>query len=95
MAASDLSVNNEAEPLSITSHWTGDLSINVYPNPTTGCFNIKTDHNQYNDVWIYDSVGKIVYKEKFQSYTEVSTSDWTKGVYHVRVGGNTCQLVVL
>ena len=58
----------------------------VYPNPTTDVFNISSIQGM-ECVTVYDMNGKVVYNANHHNIalTSVSTTNWEKGVYIVKV----------
>ena len=59
------------------------ININVYPNPTTGLFQIKTEL-EITSIEVLDIFGRrIYYSEKNQ--TEINISDFENGIYFVRI----------
>jgi hypothetical protein len=65
-----------------------NASINLYPNPTRSELNIQISSALVgNDMYIFDAVGKLVYKQQLLStQTTVSVSNLADGNYIVRVG---------
>jgi len=57
--------------------------INVYPNPSSGVFNIDTK-NQINSIKIYNAIGEIVYSNKeLDPERPINISDYGKGIYFI------------
>ncbi|MCF8227843.1 MAG: T9SS type A sorting domain-containing protein [Bacteroidales bacterium] len=70
------------------------LNINVFPNPSTGMFNIslKSDKAQTLDVTVYSIIGSVVYKmEDIEVFDEFNTTfDMDKhpeGLYFLNIKG--------
>ncbi len=70
--------------------------INVYPNPSSGQFQIDVTglKNQEYNLDVYNSVGSVVFTDKVK-YEGSSTQTWkldfstfAKGVYHIRLHSN-------
>ncbi|MFK8037019.1 MAG: T9SS type A sorting domain-containing protein [Crocinitomicaceae bacterium] len=62
-----------------------NISLNVYPNPTSDIVNIVTDLNQYN-VSIYSTTGQMVYTATaMNSVHKVIVNDYAEGLYIVHV----------
>ena len=60
-----------------------DLGINIYPNPTTGIFNIETQGNF--DVTITDISGKTILKtQQFKNLT-IDLSSFANGIYIISI----------
>ncbi|WP_347217509.1 T9SS type A sorting domain-containing protein [Chryseobacterium sp.] len=57
----------------------------IYPNPTTGIINVRTEgFNQYQ---IMDSLGRVVINSKELTST-IDVSDLPKGVYYIHLNGS-------
>lgn len=88
--------NKVAGPLPLYIHPSSDLSvstensfdspsINLYPNPTTGIFTIKTKSSRYT-IWIFSQEGRMVLNlNELYGNTELDASDWSTGVYFVQI----------
>ncbi len=72
------------------------VSISVYPNPTSGQFQIDVAglENQEYNLDVYNSVGAVVFTDKVV-YEGLDTKTWkldfssfAKGVYHIRLHSN-------
>ncbi|MEX0813380.1 MAG: T9SS type A sorting domain-containing protein [Chitinophagales bacterium] len=67
------------------------FDFKVYPNPTNSSFNIDLSGMQQNNgqlykVEIYDVVGQLIYsKEAEQEILNVSTDQWSSGLYNIRL----------
>ncbi len=57
--------------------------VNIYPNPSTGLYNVTSD-NSYN-VDVIDILGKTVYSQTIQNgQTTLNLSSFNNGIYFVR-----------
>jgi hypothetical protein len=75
-----------------TSTFNLENAITIYPNPTTSNFTI--DLNEYNNVIIYNSFGQIIYDEKpLQLKSEISLSNFSNGIYFIKVGSVTQKII--
>jgi hypothetical protein len=97
---SDASINPGAEDIpanNIDENCDGQIdngifelqaSINFYPNPTRSELNIQiTNALVGNDMYIFDSFGKLVYKQQLIStQTKLSVSEYADGNYIFRIG---------
>ena len=63
--------------------------IKIYPNPTTGKFNlsIQPENNNNFSVYIYDVFGKLIYKKKYikENNLQINISGKAKGIYFLKV----------
>jgi hypothetical protein len=96
----DASMNPDAEDIGgngIDENCDGEIdnsifelstSINLYPNPTRAELNIQISNALVgNDMYIFDAVGKLVYKQQLLStQTTLSMSEYADGNYIFRVG---------
>ncbi|MBE9485156.1 MAG: T9SS type A sorting domain-containing protein [Bacteroidetes bacterium] len=56
-------------------------NLNIYPNPTTGLINIKTEE-QINELFIIDLSGKIIMaKSTTSEMSKINISSFQKGIY--------------
>ncbi len=75
------------------------VNIKIYPNPITKGETIQvTMNNQYssnNFIDIFDATGKNIKQIKIQSQTfQISTENWEKGIYFIKVGQVVEKLIV-
>ncbi|HET6225161.1 MAG TPA: YCF48-related protein [Bacteroidia bacterium] len=62
----------------------------VYPNPTTGKFNIAYDQDVFQkpmNVAIYNVTGDLIYEQS--SISEMDLSDFPKGIYYIKLFNDT------
>ncbi len=73
-----------------------DNNFYIYPNPSEGVFtlNAKVKPNSDAVVEIYNSNGKLVYKNKYQQQHSIDISNCMSGVYMLRVIDNK-QITIL
>ena len=89
-----ITVTQESKPNGIANITEGIAS--VYPNPTSGIFNIMLGNAQNNtDVQIYNAIGVLVKTVNLQkSNITVDITDIANGMYIVKVvSGNSIQLI--
>lgn len=85
---------------SIAENTYSNISFQIYPNPTSGQFNLELLGNDFNgQVTIQDVLGRIILeKEITQSTTTIDLSTQAKGLYFVTVNdgekSSTLKLVV-
>jgi PKD repeat protein len=78
-------------PVGIAERGKGDLGVRIYPNPSTGIFNIYIEKGTKNiDIRIFDVQGQKVYAEKILSRVgsitkEMNLSALSKGIYYIRL----------
>ena len=67
----------------------GDGIMHLYPNPTSGNFNLKINYNGSVDIQIVNILGKIVYYFETFSYVDsehsINLQDVPEGIYFVRM----------
>ena len=73
-----------------TDSYEKDKRVTLYPNPTTGIFEVQIDGQfQDLDVELFDSNGRVIYEGKMNSIQNssqsIDISSLSKGVYFVRV----------
>ncbi|MBT29263.1 MAG: hypothetical protein CMO01_06335 [Thalassobius sp.] len=78
----------------LTSEELNNLNVSVYPNPTSDILKVSLDTNtdEYGEIILMDSFGKVVYSEdvtSFDSETIINVTNFTKGFYllNVQIGG--------
>ncbi len=98
-----VSIADENVTVDLTMNMTGisdataTQNFNIYPNPTTGVIRIETE-GRNNVVTLYNAVGKEIAKRVIDNETTMNLSDYSEGVYFVRVQGEngvSTQRVVL
>ena len=69
--------------------------IKIYPNPSNGLFTIQlNDHHTNTELFINDSFGQtILFKNIENQETQVDVSDFTAGIYFVRIEGSIFRLI--
>ena len=79
-----VALNNTTSVINLTDK---NYNLNVYPNPTTGNFTVKTDA-AVNElaVDIYNSIGQfIIHKQAETGKNEIQISDLNKGIYYLTI----------
>jgi PKD repeat protein len=78
-------------PVAISEPGRGDLGIRIFPNPSTGIFNLYIEKgNKDIDISIFDLHGQKVYTEKTLARNgsvarELNLSELSKGIYYIRL----------
>ncbi|RAJ18010.1 T9SS type A sorting domain-containing protein [Olleya aquimaris] len=71
-------------------------SFLVYPNPSNGVFNIKTNANQTFNLSVYDVTGKIIYTQLDVKATntnyQLDLSTYSTGVYFLNLESNNSKI---
>ena len=75
-----------------------ESTIEIYPNPASSVINVSADN--MSQVYVYNSVGQLVYSQKADSnIVKVSTDSWSNGMYYISVetngGVRTSQKVIV
>lgn len=65
-----------------TSEEFSDHKLDVYPNPTNGIINIKSNKN-IDKIFVYDFFGNLI--KEFKSEKEVNISEMNPGMYFIGV----------
>lgn len=61
-----------------------DAQISLYPNPTTGVFNIESNNDC--ELSVFNTVGQMVYTQKLKSgFNQIDLQNLTVGVYLVKL----------
>jgi hypothetical protein len=69
---------------SIADKGTNANSMTIFPNPTSGVFNIKTNNKSENMLMITDLLGKPVLEKAIRNgEVEIDFSDYQSGIYFV------------
>lgn len=70
-------------------------TLNLYPNPNTGAFILKTEGAINNQLTITNSTGNIVYQSIItNNITEMSLNNVSAGLYFVQVGSQIQKLLI-
>lgn len=60
--------------------------INVYPNPSTGVFNVELTSNATKDIQVIDLTGRIIYAEKTSTNKlSLNLNAYPAGIYYLKV----------
>ncbi len=68
--------------------------VKIYPNPVKDICNLRFATPEKRIVEILDITGRVVYQATTFANCLVSTANWTKGVYFVRVNFSVFKLIV-
>lgn len=66
--------------------------ISIFPNPASDWVQIELEGQ--HKLRIFNSTGQLVLEQEMEDRTEIKTSDWTKGLYHLQIGGRLTSLLV-
>lgn len=61
------------------------LSINIYPNPSTGMIYVKGSELTRANIQVIDMMGRIMYEENHSLTDQIDLSDLKKGTYLLRI----------
>ncbi|MBR5604445.1 MAG: C10 family peptidase [Bacteroidales bacterium] len=70
---------------------TNDNTLLIYPNPAKDHINIIGEINLTID--IYNSLGQKIYSEECENSTTIETSEWTSGIYFVKINDKIYKIV--
>lgn len=72
--------------ISVTANETFDkaFSLKAFPNPTSGWLQIETDFDAFDNFFVSDSQGKMVFQSQFQ-YQPIDLSFLPKGIYFLQL----------
>ncbi len=86
---------NVLECVGIAENPSMDRSVRIYPNPSTGIFNIETSGEKIGSIVVTDVTGRVVLqKEESSSRTVISLESSAAGVYYVKINGTYTAEVV-
>jgi hypothetical protein len=80
-------ITDESVALSVTQE--ENQSFSVYPNPTNGFLNIKSNSNQHKSIELFNAFGKLVLSKSTEDeLTTLNISALSSGIYMLRVCTN-------
>ena len=65
-----------------------NADIQIYPNPSTGIFNIEFNEGSAQKVVVYDAIGKVVYEnivDVNSTAVSIDLSEFNSGMYFVKI----------
>lgn len=64
-----------------------ELQFNIFPNPVSTALHIKSSilGSSSIKISIYNSLGKLVYRQTVADYQEIQLADWNAGIYLLRI----------
>jgi Secretion system C-terminal sorting domain len=76
-----------ASPLAVSNNEIAGDEIIIYPNPSSGYFNIKGLNKHVNKIELTDAIGKVVLKKETHAFdfTTIDTGNLRNGIYFVKV----------
>jgi hypothetical protein len=72
-----------------------EASFLIYPNPAKDFVIIKGKSTTSNPLTIRNAIGQLIYKENWNGYQQLSTSNWANGIYYISIGSSTKKLVII
>ncbi len=88
-----VSISEVANVITIGVNESQHEDIKIYPNPSTGVFNITLPENSRVELMVYSSVGALVYSNQVVDKTFIlDASTWANGVYSIHINGENINL---
>lgn len=76
-------------PIALTGVESIEQNLSLYPNPANSVFNVNASEMGSAIIIVTDLQGKVVYNGQLEAgKTSMTVSDWSEGVYLVKVSGN-------
>lgn len=70
-------------------------SFNLYPNPSSNNVTIEIDNEDIETLIVFNLLGKIIYqKTTNENSLTIDVSNWTKGIYLVKIKNNVEKLII-
>lgn len=86
-------VNAALARLSIRTGVAPTFPLDIYPNPSTTQVTILTQNGHPETMEVYSTDGRLVLRQQVTEECVLDVSNWTKGVYVVRIGGRVGRIV--
>jgi hypothetical protein len=67
--------------------------VTVFPNPTNGVVNVRTENSGTHQVEVVNVLGAVVAQTSFAGSTTLDLSTFAKGVYSVRIFNEEASMV--
>jgi hypothetical protein len=68
--------------------------VNIYPNPAHEALNVSVaESDEPLQIECFDLQGRAIYRCDFQSFTQINTSDWQRGLYAYTIRDTRGRLV--
>jgi hypothetical protein len=77
-----------------------DLALStfaVYPNPTSGLFNVQIPTQTQNELSIYNMLGEKIYTQTLKitdSNVSINLSAFCKGIYIIKLGSQSKKVII-
>jgi hypothetical protein len=76
---------NQSSIVSVNENKGEEFFVNVFPNPSKGIINIKTNSNSYTDVEIYNLLGSKVFQRRYFEPTFNIRLNVSPGIYSLHL----------
>lgn len=78
------------------NHPEGVASLEIFPNPTKGIIYLKSEDAVDANIEIFDESGRLVFNEQQKNIqqSQVDLTSFSRGVYTIKVGGNSSVQIV-
>ena len=69
--------------------------VPFYPNPASNEFTLEVSSSDVSkELFVYSAQGKLVYSKKINSFkTNVDASNWSEGIYLLKIGDEQKMLI--
>lgn len=79
---------------SISENELNSIEFNVFPNPSTGLFNIQSEE-LINSVEVFDISGKVILTKNSNGISSIDLNQFNTGFYFVKVNGSSIKKIQL
>lgn len=81
-------------PVAVTEIDVPEYEMNIYPNPANSVLTIEYEEKEEVPFFILNMLGSVVYKGSIQNKTQIDLSNFSTGMYFIRIKDQTKKLMV-